>query len=149
MLGVQLAGEAAALSFTLTPRGGAPRTLQPTGWLSDATGRVALRAPAALCALLWPRLTPPLLACWQPHAADAMRALALHLAAALDAPPPPPAHQPPPSAPGHPPEGARGGAHAQAAALLSVRARVRVRVRVRVRIRVWVRVRVRLRLRIS
>ena len=109
MLGVQLAGEAPALSFTLTPRGGAPRTLQPTGWLSDATGRVAnpnphphptltltlalartltltltliltrrvaLRAPAALCALLWPRLTPPLLACWQPHAAAAMRALA-------------------------------------------------------------------------
>ena len=41
MLGVQLAGEAPALSFTLTPRGGAPRTLQPTGWLSDASGRVA------------------------------------------------------------------------------------------------------------
>ena len=43
MLGVELAGEAPALSFTLTPRGGTPRTLQPTGWLRDATGRAALR----------------------------------------------------------------------------------------------------------
>ena len=114
MLGVKLAGEAPALSFTLTPRGGAPRTLQPTGWLSDATGRVVLRAPTSLCALLWPRLQVPLLACWQPHAAEAMRALALHLASALHSTPPPPSH----STFKRLRADARGGAHAEAAALL-------------------------------
>ena len=92
-----------------------PRTLQPTGWLSDASGRVVLRAPASLCSLLWPRLQVPLLACWQPHAAEAMRALALHLASALHAAPPPPSHSTSATTPLQQPADARSGGSLQPA----------------------------------
>ena len=56
-----------------------------------------------------------MLACWQPHAAEAMRAIALHLASALHSTPPPPSHS---TFKGPRPDARGGGAHAEAAALL-------------------------------